>query len=65
MKRVDLIRHLESQGCLFFREGSKHSVYMNRAARTTSTVPRHREVDDFLVRKICRDLQISPPVPKK
>lgn len=61
MKRVDLIRHLEEQDCEFFREGRKHTVYVNRANRTSSTVPRHREVNEYLTRKICRDLQIPEP----
>ena len=65
MKRIDLVRHLESHGCEFLREGGSHSVYVNREARTSSTVPRHREINDFLVRKICRDLQISAPDKKK
>ncbi|MFP5285855.1 MAG: addiction module toxin, HicA family, partial [Thermoanaerobaculia bacterium] len=38
MKRRDLIRHLEAQGCELLREGSRHSVYVNRKARKTSTV---------------------------
>lgn len=58
MKRRDLIRHLETHGCELLREGANHSVYVNRALRRTSTVPRHREVNVFLVRKICRDLGI-------
>ena len=61
MKRIDIIRHLEAHGCEFFREGRKHTVYVNRTKRTSSTVPRHREVDDYLVRKICRDLQVAEP----
>jgi mRNA interferase HicA len=61
VKRVDLIRHLESHGCRLLREGGSHSVYVNPAARKTSTVPRHREVDDFLARKICRDLDVPQP----
>ena len=61
MKRVDLVRHLESHGCRLLREGGSHSVYVNPAARKTSTVPRHREVDDFLARKICRDLDVPQP----
>ena len=61
MKRRDLIRHLESHGCEFLREGANHSVYVNRRARKTSTVPRHREVDESLARKICRDLEIPGP----
>lgn len=30
-------------------------------ARRSSAVPRHREVNDFLARKICDDLQIPKP----
>jgi hypothetical protein len=36
-------------------------VYVNRKARKTSTVPRHREIDDHLSSKICRDLEIPEP----
>ncbi len=61
MKRRDLIRHLEMYGCELLREGGNHSVYVKRAARKTSTVPRHREVNEFLARKICRDLDVLPP----
>ena len=59
MKRVDLIRHLEEHGCELLREGGNHSVYINRAARKSSSVPRHREINEFLARKICRDLEIG------
>lgn len=31
---------------------------MNRIAGKVSTVPRHREINDFLARKICRDLEV-------
>jgi len=61
VKRRELIRHIEAHGCERLREGAKHSVYVNRAARKTSTVPRHREVDDFLAHKICRDLAVPGP----
>lgn len=61
MKRRDLERHLQSNGCELLREGAKHSLYFNPANNQTSAVPRHREIDDFLVRKICRDLGIAEP----
>ncbi|MDY7021968.1 MAG: type II toxin-antitoxin system HicA family toxin [Cyanobacteriota bacterium] len=61
MKRRDLIRHLEKQGCLLLREGGKHTVYYNPINRQTSAIPGHREVVDVLVRKICRDLGVLPP----
>jgi len=61
MKRRELVRHLAEQGCMPLREGSRHSVFHNPKENTTSTVPRHREIDDFLAKKICRDLRIAPP----
>jgi predicted RNA binding protein YcfA (HicA-like mRNA interferase family) len=61
VKRVDLVRHLETHGCRLLREGGSHSVFLNPAARKVSTVPRHREIKDFLARKICRDLEIPDP----
>ncbi|MDH5534910.1 MAG: type II toxin-antitoxin system HicA family toxin [Betaproteobacteria bacterium] len=61
MKRTDLLRHLQQHGCVLLREGGKHSVFVNRATRKTSTVPRHREINDFLARKICRDLEVPNP----
>jgi predicted RNA binding protein YcfA (HicA-like mRNA interferase family) len=59
MKRRQLLTHLRKQGCLLLREGKKHSVYYNPDNNKTSTVPRHNEINDFLVRKICRDLGIK------
>ena len=62
MKRLDLIRHLESQGCELLREGGNHTIYVNRAVKKVSAVPRrHREVIEFTARKICKDLEIPRP----
>ena len=58
MKRLDLIRYLERFGCQLFREGGSHSVFINRTTRKSTAVPRHREINDFLAKKICRDLEI-------
>jgi predicted RNA binding protein YcfA (HicA-like mRNA interferase family) len=61
VKRVDLVRHVEAHGCVLLREAGNHSVFVNRPARRTSVIPRHREVNDYLARKICRDLEIPEP----
>jgi mRNA interferase HicA len=61
MKRIELLRHLERHGCQLLREGGEHTVYVHRAVRRSSSVPRHREINDFLARKICDDLQIPRP----
>lgn len=50
MKRRDLIRHLETHGCVLLGEGGRHSMYVNRLSGKVSTIPRHREINDFLAR---------------
>lgn len=61
MKRRELIAHIESHGCVLAREGAKHSWYVNPANGRYAAVPRHREIVDFLARKICRELGIPAP----
>ncbi|MBN2700406.1 MAG: type II toxin-antitoxin system HicA family toxin [Methylohalobius sp. ZOD2] len=61
MKRRDLLKHLKRHGCEQFREGGKHTVFVNRTAGKSSTVPRHREINDYLAQRICKDLDIPPP----
>lgn len=56
MKREALIRWLHKHGCVLIREGSKHSVFFNPKNNLSSTVPRHNEIDDFLAKKIKKDL---------
>jgi mRNA interferase HicA len=58
MKRRDLLRHLERYGCEFLREGGAHTVYVNRRVRKAASIPRHREINEFLARKICHDLEV-------
>jgi mRNA interferase HicA len=52
VKRRDLLRHFEEHGCEFLRERANHRVYINRRARKASTIPRHREINEDLARKI-------------
>ena len=61
MKRKDLIRHILKQGCIFVREGARHSVFFNPLLKKSSTIPRHAEIDSFLAKKICRDFGIEIP----
>jgi predicted RNA binding protein YcfA (HicA-like mRNA interferase family) len=61
MKRQKLISHLESCGCVFLRESGNHSIYVNPQNNQVTAIPRHREINDFLAKKICRDLGIAVP----
>jgi len=60
MKRRDLERHLRAHGCRQIDEGGNHSRWAGpEGAR--SAVPRHREIDYGLARKICRQLEVPLP----
>lgn len=61
MKIKDLIRHLTANGCVLSREGGKYSIYMNPANNKETPVTRHKEIADFTVRKICKELGIEQP----
>lgn len=61
MKRRELIRHMEANGCRQLREGSRHTVFVNPRQKKVSAVPRHNEINEILARKICRDLEIPQP----
>ena len=55
IKRNDLIRYLESLGATF-KEGGKHTkVYLNGKQ---STIPRHNEIKEGLVKAIKKQLGI-------
>lgn len=61
MKRRALLQHLKEHGCAFLREGTRHTIYVNRAAAKSTAVPRHSEITNNMARKICKDLGIPPP----
>jgi mRNA interferase HicA len=59
VKRIDLIKALEEQGCELVRHGGKHDWYRNPATGVSQPVPRHREIKEPLARRIIR--MLSPP----
>jgi predicted RNA binding protein YcfA (HicA-like mRNA interferase family) len=61
MKLRELERHLRAHGCVFFRQGSAHTVWLNPPNRKIASVPRHREIKEGTVRGICRQLEIPQP----
>ncbi len=61
MKRNTLVRHLSKQGCVLLREGSRHSIWKNKDSGEMTAVPRHKEIKEILVRKICKDLGVEYP----
>lgn len=60
MKRTEFLRYLRACGCELLREGGSHSWWHNPTLNTRSAVPRHTEINDLLIRKICKDLGVPP-----
>lgn len=45
-------------GCYLKREGKAHSLWANPMNGVIETIPRHTEVPDKLVSKICKRLEV-------
>ena len=58
MKRYVLLKHLRKYGCYLKREGRSHSLWCNPQTGHVESVPRHTEIPNKLVQKICRALSI-------
>ena len=56
MKRLDLIRQIEKNGCVFIRHGGRHDWYQNPRTGVCQPVARHREIKDHLARHILKKL---------
>lgn len=59
MKRLDLIRTIESEGCVLVRHGGNHDWYLNPLTNISEAVPRHREINEHLAHKIIKRLTKS------
>lgn len=59
MKRKDLIRQIEGEGCYLLRHGSRHDVYINPKNGMKQPIPRHREIDENLVKHIKKYLGLE------
>ena len=59
MKRIDLIKKLEKEGCLFIRHGGNHDWYQNPKTKACQPIPRHREINEILAKHIIKKLTES------
>ncbi len=59
MKRGELIRQLVQAGCVLYRHGSRHDIYLNPVTGLKQPVPRHAEIDDTLAKHIKKYLGLK------
>jgi mRNA interferase HicA len=57
LNRLDSIKALEAMGCEFIRHGGKLDWYRNPTTGMSQPVPRHREINERLAKKIVQALQ--------
>jgi len=58
MKRNELVKLLKKEGCVLFRSGSRHDIYINPKTGQKQPVPRHQEIDNSLANHIKKFLSI-------
>ncbi len=51
MKRKELLKILNNNGCILLRNGSKHDIYHNPNKGTSQPIPRHNEINEILAKK--------------
>jgi len=56
LKRKDLIKIIKENGAVFVRHGDKHDWYTNPQTGVSQPVPRHREIEDGLSKRIIKRL---------
>jgi mRNA interferase HicA len=59
MKRSVLLKYLQENNCVEFREGANHTILMNKINKRKTALPRHSEIGDILANEICKQLGIQ------
>jgi mRNA interferase HicA len=59
MKRRELVRKLQREGCVLLRSGGNHDIYLNPRNGAKQPVPRHSEIDEHLAKHILRYLELK------
>lgn len=61
MRLTELEKHLRAHGCRQERERGNHTIWKNPAKSKSSSVPRHREINEITAKQICKQLEIPQP----
>ncbi|HMO51166.1 MAG TPA: type II toxin-antitoxin system HicA family toxin [Kiritimatiellia bacterium] len=60
MKRLELVKRLEKLGCSLLRHGGRHDIFHQPATGASEPVPRHREINELLAKRILNRLRRDP-----
>lgn len=56
LKKRKLLKMLEAKGASYYRDGGNHDVWISKSGKTFP-VPRHTEINDYLVRVILKQAE--------
>jgi len=56
LKRKKLLKIINSQGCVFVRHGANHDWYQNPQTGKSQPIPRHKEIEENLAKRIIKRL---------
>jgi predicted RNA binding protein YcfA (HicA-like mRNA interferase family) len=56
LKRKELIRIIQENGCVFVRHGGNHDWYKNPQSGVRQPIARHTEIEDELAKRIIKRL---------
>jgi hypothetical protein len=56
MKKGELLKRIQAQGCIFVKHGKKHDVYVNPRTGVEERIPRHNDINENLAKVIIRNL---------
>ena len=56
MKRKELIKIIQKNGCVFVRHGGNHDWYKNPQSGVSQPIARHTEIEDELAKRIIKRL---------
>ncbi len=60
MKRTDLVAQPRALGWQHLRQGGSHEVWANASGKVQEAIPRHREINELLARKILKTAKGNP-----
>ncbi|MGI8694976.1 MAG: type II toxin-antitoxin system HicA family toxin [Geodermatophilaceae bacterium] len=58
IRRRDLERHLQHEGCELLPEGGRHAIWWNPANQKRTSLPRHRELPLTTAKAICAQPEV-------
>lgn len=61
MKRKQFEQYLRQRGCFLHHHGGDHDVWRCGVSEANGMVPRHVEVNPFVIKSVCRILGIPRP----